>query len=154
MFYDSNIAACVNKYFDETDTEGKERSSLNDPIYKSYKAVLDSKSTDETLVIALCSLYNRNMIIIFPTYWHYYLLYSLGADGKEQKFWVEQALHASWEPRHSIHCYRFPWQQYVKLGAVLRHFGYTVVALHGCLQTEIQVFPFSLPISSISNILF
>lgn len=91
------IEACVNKYFDETDTEGKERSSLNDPIYKSYKAVLDSKSTDETL-----------------------------------------ALHASWEPRHSIHCYRFPWQQYVKLGAVLRHFGYTVVALHGCLQTEIQ----------------
>ncbi|KAE8672197.1 Aluminum-activated malate transporter 12 [Hibiscus syriacus] len=39
---------------------------------------------------------------------------------------------------HSRHCYRFPWQQYVKLGAVLRQFGYTVVALHGCLQTEIQ----------------
>lgn len=49
----------------------------------------------------------------------------------------EQALQASWEPRHS--CYRLPWQQYVKLGGVLRHFGYTVVALHGCLQTEIQV---------------
>ncbi|XP_040988587.1 aluminum-activated malate transporter 12-like [Juglans microcarpa x Juglans regia] len=48
------------------------------------------------------------------------------------------ALHASWEPRHSRYCHRFPWQQYVKLGAVLRHFGYTVVALHGCLQTEIQ----------------
>ncbi|KAL8119493.1 aluminum-activated malate transporter 12-like [Apium graveolens] len=48
------------------------------------------------------------------------------------------ALHASWEPRHSRHCYRYPWQQYVKLGAVLRSFGYTVVALHGCLETEIQ----------------
>ncbi|XP_019190703.1 PREDICTED: aluminum-activated malate transporter 12-like [Ipomoea nil] len=48
------------------------------------------------------------------------------------------ALYASWEPRHSLHCYKFPWQRYVKLGAVLRHFGYTVVALHGCLQTEIQ----------------
>ncbi|KDP35821.1 hypothetical protein JCGZ_10630 [Jatropha curcas] len=47
------------------------------------------------------------------------------------------ALHASWEPRHSRHC-RYPWQQYVKLGAVLRRFGYTIVALHGCLQTEIQ----------------
>ncbi|WCJ20659.1 aluminum-activated malate transporter 12 [Euphorbia peplus] len=47
------------------------------------------------------------------------------------------ALHASWEPRHSRHC-KYPWQQYVKLGAVLRRFGYTVVALHGCLQTEIQ----------------
>nr|XP_043613439.1 aluminum-activated malate transporter 12-like [Erigeron canadensis] len=48
------------------------------------------------------------------------------------------ALHASWEPRHSWHCNPFPWQQYVKLGAVLRHFGYTVVGLHGSLQTEIQ----------------
>ncbi|THG07932.1 hypothetical protein TEA_023331 [Camellia sinensis var. sinensis] len=53
------------------------------------------------------------------------------------KSFEEQALHASWEPRHSRHC-RFPWQQYVKLGCALRHFGYTVVALHGCLQTEIQ----------------
>ncbi|KAJ4848020.1 Aluminum-activated malate transporter 12 [Turnera subulata] len=47
------------------------------------------------------------------------------------------ALHASWEPRHSRHC-RYPWQQYVKLGNVLRHFSYTIVALHGCLRTEIQ----------------
>lgn len=38
----------------------------------------------------------------------------------------------------SRYCFRFPWKQYVKLGAVLRHFGYNVVALHGCLQTEIQ----------------
>lgn len=48
------------------------------------------------------------------------------------------ALHASWEPRHSRYCYKIPWKQYVKLGAALRHFGYTVVALHGCLKTEIQ----------------
>ncbi|MCH98873.1 aluminum-activated malate transporter 12-like, partial [Trifolium medium] len=47
-----------------------------------------------------------------------------------------KALHASWEPRHS--CHRFPWQQYVKVGAILRQFGYTVVALHGCLRSEIQ----------------
>ncbi|XP_030948523.1 aluminum-activated malate transporter 12-like isoform X3 [Quercus lobata] len=47
------------------------------------------------------------------------------------------ALYASWEPRHSRYCHRFPWQRYVKLGGVLRHFGYKVVALHGCLRTEI-----------------
>ncbi|KAJ6695868.1 ALUMINUM-ACTIVATED MALATE TRANSPORTER 10 [Salix koriyanagi] len=74
----------------------RKKSHRRIPIDKGYKAVLDSKSQDETL-----------------------------------------ALHASWEPRHSRHC-RYPWEQYVKLGAVLRHFGYTVVALHGCLQTEIQ----------------
>ncbi|KAL9242706.1 hypothetical protein vseg_016681 [Gypsophila vaccaria] len=48
------------------------------------------------------------------------------------------ALYASWEPCNSRYCFKFPWKQYVKVGAVLRHFGYTVVALHGCLQTEIQ----------------
>ncbi|CAN1173624.1 Aluminum-activated malate transporter 13, partial [Linum perenne] len=47
------------------------------------------------------------------------------------------ALYASWEPRYSRKC-KYPWQQYVKVGAALRRFSYTVVALHGCLQTEIQ----------------
>ncbi|ESQ39809.1 hypothetical protein EUTSA_v10001180mg [Eutrema salsugineum] len=48
------------------------------------------------------------------------------------------AMYSSWEPRHTRHCHRFPWQHYVKVGAVLRQFGYSVVALHGCLKTEIQ----------------
>ncbi|KAK4260261.1 hypothetical protein QN277_003403 [Acacia crassicarpa] len=94
-----SIQACVNEYFKEGVIHENEdiQSSSEDPIYNGYKAVLDSKSTDETL-----------------------------------------ALQASWEPRHSRYCHRFPWQQYVKVGAVLRQFGYTVVALHGCLRTEIQ----------------
>ncbi|KAF5729688.1 Aluminum-activated malate transporter 12 [Tripterygium wilfordii] len=92
----SSIEACVNEYFSDSITEESQEKPSEDPIYEGYKAVLDSKSQDETL-----------------------------------------ALYASWEPRHSRHC-RFPWQQYVKLGAVLRGFGYAVVALHGCLQTEIQ----------------
>ncbi|CAL9077022.1 unnamed protein product [Musa acuminata var. zebrina] len=90
-----SIEACVNEYFrDQTQDDGK---SSKDQIYKGCRAVLDSKSSDESL-----------------------------------------ALFGSWEPRHSRHCYSFPWQQYVKLGAVLRHFGYTAVALHGCLESEIQ----------------
>ncbi|KAJ7954612.1 Aluminum-activated malate transporter [Quillaja saponaria] len=48
------------------------------------------------------------------------------------------ALQASWEPRYSRCCHRYPWQQYIKVGATLRQFGYSVVALRGCLQTEIQ----------------
>ncbi|CAN1859991.1 Aluminum-activated malate transporter 12 [Linum perenne] len=102
----NSIQACVNDYFSDESAAGKEvtdddesKSSSDheeDPIYKGYKAVLDSKSADETL-----------------------------------------ALYASWEPRHSRNC-RYPWQQYVQVGAALRRFSYTVVALHGCLQTEIQ----------------
>ncbi|XP_042504620.1 aluminum-activated malate transporter 12-like [Macadamia integrifolia] len=96
-----SIEACVKEYFQEPESHGIEQNLPDDPIYKGYKAVLDSKSNDETL-----------------------------------------ALHASWEPRHSLHCYRHPWQQYVKLAAVLRHFGYTAVALHGSLHSEIQA-PYS-----------
>ncbi|KAK4262471.1 hypothetical protein QN277_028027 [Acacia crassicarpa] len=93
----NSIEACVNEYFYGEMEASEDIKSSEDPIYKGYKAVLDSKSIDETL-----------------------------------------ALHASWEPRHSWYCHRFPFKQYVKVGAVLRQFGYTVVALHGCLRTEIQ----------------
>ncbi|XP_054824984.1 aluminum-activated malate transporter 12-like [Prosopis cineraria] len=93
----NSIEACVNEYFHGETEASEDMKSSEDPIYEGYKAVLDSKSTDETL-----------------------------------------ALHASWEPRHSRYCHRFPYKQYVKVGAVLRQFGYTVVALHGCLRTEIQ----------------
>ncbi|XP_028184430.1 aluminum-activated malate transporter 12-like [Glycine soja] len=48
------------------------------------------------------------------------------------------ALQASWEPRCSRYCHRIPWHQYARVGAALRQFSYTVVALHGCLRSEIQ----------------
>ncbi|CAF1994045.1 unnamed protein product [Brassica oleracea var. botrytis] len=92
-----SIEACVKEYFEEEEKDKETSDSSEDMIYDGYKTVLDSKSTDEALV-----------------------------------------MYASWEPRHTRHCHRFPWQHYVKVGAVLRQFGYTVVALHGCLKTEIQ----------------
>ncbi|XP_048132264.1 aluminum-activated malate transporter 12-like isoform X2 [Rhodamnia argentea] len=51
------------------------------------------------------------------------------------------ALYASWEPRYRGNCYKSPWQQYVKFGVALRRFGYTIMALHGCLHTEIKTPP-------------
>lgn len=46
---------------------------------------------------------------------------------------------ASWEPPHGrFKLVKYPWHQYVKVGAVLRHCAYSVVALHGCLQSAIQ----------------
>ncbi|MCL7044355.1 hypothetical protein MKW94_014348 [Papaver nudicaule] len=61
------------------------------------------------------------------------------------------ALHASWEPMHSTYRYKYPWEEYVRLGSVLRQFGFTVVALHACLQSQDQTpraFPDSLKDSS------
>ncbi|XP_074326899.1 aluminum-activated malate transporter 12-like [Apium graveolens] len=91
-----SIEACVSGYFNNEAPDINEDEPEEFPVCLGYKAILDSKSTDETL-----------------------------------------ALHARWEPRHSRHK-RFPGKQYVKLGGVIRHFAYTVVALHGCIQTEIQ----------------
>ncbi|KAL6603122.1 hypothetical protein ACP70R_043483 [Stipagrostis hirtigluma subsp. patula] len=98
----TSIEACVNEYFGEHDQDDNilDKEAVRASIHVGYRAVLDSKSSDETLA-------------------HY----------------------ASWEPRHSRHCYSYPWQKYVKLGSVLRHFAFTVAALHGCLESEIQTPP-------------
>ncbi|KAH9302670.1 hypothetical protein KI387_014253 [Taxus chinensis] len=48
------------------------------------------------------------------------------------------ATFAGWEPRHGQFRYRHPWKQYVKIGGSLRHLAYSIVALHGCLRSEIQ----------------
>ncbi|KQJ97890.1 aluminum-activated malate transporter 12 [Brachypodium distachyon] len=94
-----SVEACVDEYFRDQDKDDNilDKQASRASIHTGYRAVLDSKSSDENLA-------------------HY----------------------ASWEPRHSMHCYSYPWQKYVKLGSVLRHFAYTVAALHGCLESEIQ----------------
>ncbi|KAH9302669.1 hypothetical protein KI387_014252 [Taxus chinensis] len=50
------------------------------------------------------------------------------------------AAFAGWEPRHGRFRYRHPWKQYVKIGVKLRYLAYSIVALHGCLRSEIQVY--------------
>ncbi|KAL1371013.1 hypothetical protein AAHE18_01G101800 [Arachis hypogaea] len=46
-----SIQACVDEYFygDTAEASSENIKSSEDPIYRGYKAVLDSKSTDETL---------------------------------------------------------------------------------------------------------
>jgi hypothetical protein len=38
-----------------------------------------------------------------------------------------------------MHCYIYQWKNYVKLGSMFRHFVYTIDALMGCPESEIQV---------------
>ncbi|XP_006646302.1 aluminum-activated malate transporter 4-like [Oryza brachyantha] len=46
---------------------------------------------------------------------------------------------ARWEPPHGrFRTFSFPWSHYARVGAVLRHCAYEVVAMHGCLRSEIQ----------------
>eukprot|EP01018_Ginkgo_biloba_P012437 Gb_30497 [translate_table: standard] len=46
---------------------------------------------------------------------------------------------ARWEPAHGQFGFRYPWKQYVKIGAMMRYCAYCVEALNGCLNSEIQV---------------
>lgn len=102
----ASFQGCVHKYFEDglmissSDEEGVSEETLEDPIYQGYRAILDSKVTEETL--ANC---------------------------------------ARWEPRHGRFRFRYPWTQYLKIGITIRHCAYSVVALHGCLRSEIQTPP-------------
>ncbi|XP_010917158.1 aluminum-activated malate transporter 9-like [Elaeis guineensis] len=62
------------------------------------------------------------------------------------------ASSAKWEPPHGrFRHFSYPWPEYIKVAAVLRHCAYEVMALHGCLHSEIQA-PYNLRITFQSEI--
>ncbi|KAL9328742.1 hypothetical protein ACSQ67_003745 [Phaseolus vulgaris] len=62
------------------------------------------------------------------------------------------AKSAKWEPPHGRFMHiSYPWFQYVKVGAVLRHCAYEVMALHSIVHAKIQV-PYKLRVGLHSEV--
>lgn len=99
----------------------------DDPLYSGYRSAVESTSQEDSLV---CFCFSWTISGISYV--------------EEQCFSVKflnlQQGFASWEPPHGPYkMLRYPWKNYVKVSGALRHCAFMVMALHGCILSEIQV---------------
>lgn len=83
-----------------------------------YRSVLDSMSTEESLVCFHCNwiyhqAHNHNIMLLC--------------------FFL-QVNYARWEPAHGCFSFKHPWKDYLELGALLRSYANCIDALSGIVS--------------------
>lgn len=99
-------------------------------MYSGYRSAVQSSSQEESLV---CSCHNLSACPLEQT-------------PKRQELFdfslilMFQLDFAIWEPPHGPYrTFNYPWRSYVKVSGALRHCAFMVMAMHGCILSEIQV---------------
>ena len=97
----------------------------DDPLYSGYRAAVEASVQEEALVSSLSKcIPSRICLSIF----------------NKRDVLCLQLGFAIWEPPHGPYkMMKYPWKNYTKVGGALRHCSFAVMALHGCILSEIQV---------------
>jgi len=100
-------------------------ASDDDPVYSGYREAVEASTQEEALV----SYFSKCIIYDF------FIDFFSKCD-----VLCLQLGFAIWEPSHGPYkMMKYPWKNYTKVGGALRHCSFSVMALHGCILSEIQV---------------
>lgn len=137
-----HFLGCVSSYLNCIEYERIPSKILtyqasDDPLYSGYRSAVESTSQEDALVCSFkaiwcCIVHCISRSDVYKKVICVFFLFCLKMG------------FAIWEPPHGRYkMLRYPWKNYVKVSGALRHCAFTVMALHGCVLSEIQVLKIS-----------